>query len=331
MPHSPDFLHVLNGDATRSTIERSEVPGDFMVWADVLHEGPVPSGLEDEDLLAVRAHFIASRGWATYQEAVETQRRWADTLSSFRDYDELVLWFEHDLFDQLLLIRHLDWYGRQSRQSTPVSLICIGDFPGVARFDGLGQLNADQLASLLGTRQHVSLKQIELARSAWRAFRSDSPIPLLRFVERDTSALPFLNAALQRFLEEYPDIESGLPRTERTILEALVSGPRTPSSLFAENRKREEAVFMGDSTFWTRVQTLASGPAPLLQLKTTRARDQLPDGEVSLTSNGLRVLAGEADWIDLNGIDRWLGGVHLHTHAPWRWDRERRTIVRSQT
>jgi hypothetical protein len=331
MPHSPNFLHVLNGDATRSTIERSEVPGDFMVWADVLHEGPVPSGLDDDELLAVRARFIASRGWATYQQAVETQRRWADTLSSFLDYDELILWLEHDLFDQLLLIRHLDWYGRQSRQSTPVSLICIGDFPGVARFDGLGQLNADQLASLFGTRQHVSSRQIELARSAWQAFRSDSPIPLLRFVERDTSALPFLNAALQRFLEEYPDIESGLPRTERKILEALVSGSRTPGSLFAESREGEEAVFMGDSPFWTRVQTLASGPAPLLQIKTAHARDQLPDGEVSLTPNGQRVLAGDADWIDLNGIDRWLGGVHLQTHAQWRWDRERRTIVRSQT
>jgi hypothetical protein len=33
------------------------------------------------------------------------------------------------------------------------------------------------------------------------------------------------------------------------------------------------------------------------------------------------VLAGHADHVTLNGIDRWIGGVHLHgRHARWRWD-----------
>jgi hypothetical protein len=44
---------------------------------------------------------------------------------------------------------------------------------------------------------------------------------------------------------------------------------------------------------------------------------------------GTRVLAGEADQIALNGIDRWIGGVHLHGHhVAWRWDDGTRTIVR---
>jgi len=36
------MLHVLNGDATRWKLERSDVPGTFAMWADALHEGPVP-------------------------------------------------------------------------------------------------------------------------------------------------------------------------------------------------------------------------------------------------------------------------------------------------
>jgi len=33
------------------------------------------------------------------------------------------------------------------------------------------------------------------------------------------------------------------------------------------------------------------------------------------------VLAGKADHITLNGIDRWIGGVHLFgNQVPWRWD-----------
>ena len=39
-------------------------------------------------------------------------------------------------------------------------------------------------------------------------------------------------------------------------------------------------------------------------------------------------LAGEADQIALNGIDRWIGGVHLQGHhVPWRWDDGTETIV----
>jgi hypothetical protein len=31
----------------------------------------------------------------------------------------------------------------------------------------------------------------------------------------------------------------------------------------------------------------------------------------------------------LNGIDRWIGGVHLQGHhVPWRWDDGTETIVR---
>ena len=72
-------------------------------------------------------------------------------LEAFADYDEVVLWFEHDLFDQLLLIRHLDWFSRRDLGRTKLSLICIGEFPGFEPFHGLGQLDADQLTSLLGT------------------------------------------------------------------------------------------------------------------------------------------------------------------------------------
>jgi hypothetical protein len=40
------------------------------------------------------------------------------------------------------------------------------------------------------------------------------------------------------------------------------------------------------------------------------------------------VLAGEADHVTLNGLDRWIGGVHLHgRHTPWRWDDGTETIT----
>jgi hypothetical protein len=40
-----------------------------------------------------------------------------------------------------------------------------------------------------------------------------------------------------------------------------------------------------------------------------------------ITEFGKEVLAGEEDFVRRNGIDYWLGGVHLvGREAHWRWD-----------
>ena len=39
-----------------------------------------------------------------------------------------------------------------------------------------------------------------------------------------------------------------------------------------------------------------------------------------LTEKGREILRGAADRVELNGIDRWLGGTHLNGEGAWRWD-----------
>src|SRR5207302_9253508 len=123
-----------------------------------------------------------------------------------------------------------------------------------------GQLNEDQLASLLGTRQRVTSQQLELGRNAWRAFTSPDPAELEQLAHDNTSVLPFLAGALRRFLEEYPATRNGLPRTERQILTVLAAGPKSPANLFLAMYPLEERVFMGDGTFWDRLKRLVAGP-----------------------------------------------------------------------
>ena len=47
-----------------------------------------------------------------------------------------------------------------------------------------------------------------------------------------------------------------------------------------------------------------------------------------LTRNGERVLEGEADRVELLGIDRWVGGTHVTPENVWRWDPQARTLTR---
>ena len=43
-----------------------------------------------------------------YPPAGELLARWDEGLDRYTGVDEVILWFEHDLFDQLCLIHHLD-------------------------------------------------------------------------------------------------------------------------------------------------------------------------------------------------------------------------------
>src|SRR5579862_8370776 len=114
-------LHITNGDTVSGTLKLTPLTGDIIAYNDVLHEGPTPYGLEPEQWRKVRAQYFADQGWATYDEFMEYHTQLDEGLAKFPNYDEIILWFEHDLFDQLLLIRLLDWFSKQELGKTQLS------------------------------------------------------------------------------------------------------------------------------------------------------------------------------------------------------------------
>jgi len=126
-------------------------------------------------------------------------------------------------------------------------------------------------------------------------------------------------------------VEVPLPDADeqREILELLAERARSPGELFVAKQAREERVFMGDSTFWTIVEGLAAGRQPLLRLDVQPRPDRLPTGSIELTDAGRDVLSGRAVRVALNGIDRWMGGVHLTPKRFWRWNGERLVMARA--
>ena len=307
------FLHLANGTATTDLIERAAIPGNTSIWADPLHDGPVPGALDESGLRAVRARYISEMATdVSYDDVHAALVSWEAAIPQSAACDELVLWFEHDLFDQLNLVHLLDRIQSSPAKAPIVSLVCIGAFPGRPDFKGLGELTPDDIASLLGTRQEVSAAQYALARRAWHAFRSATPEAVERLLGEDLDALPFLAAAFRRHLEEFPSTRDGLSRTERRVLEIGSSSPIDVGRAFSQLHDGETAFFIADASFLDVVRHLAALTPALLTF----------DGHViQTTADGMAVLNKAADRVALCGIDRWLGGVHLEGRGPvWRWD-----------
>lgn len=313
------MLHITNGDSAENRLKQTGLPGEVICWRDVLHEGPAPAGLSVEEMRKVRAQFIAGCGWGAYQDVYRDFARRDQAVESLPDHGEVVLWFEHDLFDQLQLIQVLDRFHGCGPGPARLSLICIGEFPGIKPFHGLGQLNARQMASLFDTRHEVTPGELKLGRLAWKAFCSPDPRELQRLLGRDTSDLPFLKGALARRLEQFPSLRNGLSRTERQILEVVDSGTHRPLEVFRLAQEKEDGVFLGDVVFGLYVRNMRTSKVPLLELAADRT--------MLITGKGRDVLAGREDCVRLNGIDRRLGGVHLSdSRAIWRWDEETKSL-----
>ena len=184
----------------------------------------------------------------------------------------------------------------------PLSLVCIGEHPAVPSFKGLGQLTPHQLASLFETRGPVDDGAIALGRDAWDAFTDPDPRALERFLARELSRLPFLGRALRRHLEEYPGVDDGLSRTERTVLTLVQDGERDPMRAWQRLHATEDCLYVTDTSFQRLLERLSAPPAPLLVVG---------ERHLSLTPLAQEVLRGHRDWLPLAALDRWLGGVHL--------------------
>jgi hypothetical protein len=317
------LLHVANGTSTTMTIEAAGIPGARTIWADPLHDGPVPGGLSDADLLDVRARDL---GPADAPE--HDMRLWRSPLERHQSYDELILWFEHDLFDQLNLIQLLAWIRDHLPATKPVSLICIGEFPGHPGFKGLGELTPDELASLLETRQPVAERQYEVAQRAWQAFREPTPEALDELRQKDTSALPYLAASITRFLQEYPWTTDGLSRSERRLLELANGSGIALWKAFPKMYEGERVYHMTGESLAELAEALSGTSPPLLAVDLSGSAGHDLRGVVTLTDTGRSVLAGGQDRVAACGIDRWLGGVHLQSGGRiWRWDDTARRIT----
>jgi hypothetical protein len=322
-------LHITNGDCAAQPL-RAAVAGDVMLACDVLHEGPAPAGVEGAEWRQLRARFLSSGDAARYRQILDDLTAADEMLqrAGTGGYSEVVLWFEHDLFDQLNLIRTLDVCA-EACPATPVSLVATDGY--------LGTMSSVQLAHLYPSRRAARADDFQWAQRAWQAFRSPDPqaiVRLLPMLREQVRGLPdprpaiFLADALERFLAEYPSTVNGLTRTEHTGFSELTSGPLRGRDLFRRSQRGESAQFLGDSTFFTMLLDWSQAPVPLVSIDGAANAGEVFDRPVALTAAGRAVLAGDEDAIRLNGIDRWRGGVHLSgTDTPWRWDPAAQTLV----
>lgn len=323
-------LHIRCGSDIQWTLVDAGFIGDFLEHATPYCLGPVTNGPDRHERMArflidsvgeSRPDLEFSSLLARLQQGDESLTRSAD------GYERVVIWTEHDSWDQLVLARVLAHYANAKRPRA-LELVAVDEFPGAERYIGIGQLPAEALRLLWSSRVPVTPPQLALGADVWTALTSGDPRGLATLARSGTPMLPIMAPALHRHLRELPSVENGLSLTQQLSLRILADagGPLTLNRLFFTlQREVEPLPFMPDLGFLHVIEQMLTVAEPVL------TRVPAPTGarpfaqELTITDLGRAVVRGERDWLQLRPPERWVGGVCVRPDAAiWRWDEARR-------
>jgi hypothetical protein len=167
---------------------------------------------------------------------------------------------------------------------------------------------------------------------AWNAVTAPTPDALQAFLAESRPALPLLGRALRALVHHYPDRETGISAWDRVLLQQVPEvGPRAVRVIghtMAEDLPFPE--WASDPYLFWRLRRLGD-PAlarPLVTLAGTV--DDMRQTEMSLTADGEAVLAGRGHFVEWNGIDDHVAGVHVRSATGDLWYRDGERLVRAE-
>lgn len=261
-------LHITSGDCAGDILAKSDITGEVFVWHDILYDGPRNIGWPDDDMLNARARFLeqTTAGGLDRKFVLSTLENQYRKLAAAADYTSIVLWFDACLFDQSMLVHILGCMHCQGIREA--ELLCADRFPGIVPFNGLGQLQPMQLASLYDQRRPVTDAQFRFADVVDEAFAVQDLVRLAELSRRSDAPLPWIPAAVKRWFQEQPDPQTGLGRLEWLALEAIRSGCETPAEIFSSVVAADTPPqYWGDITLWAKINALADRNPPLVRIE----------------------------------------------------------------
>ena len=305
------MIHIHNGDVVATAAQRAGIPGEHFSFREALIVGPVIPG---EDWIERRARAL--NDGSDDSELLRTRTSLLEQEQALHEMpdrgEEIVLWFEHDLYCLVHLIYLLQRLG-----DPPLSLVWCPD--------PLGETEERSLYQQFESRRAVTPSMLSLAREAWAAYISADPRELNRFIDRDTPDFPFLREGIGLHASRFPSTTNGLGSIEQRILGLVATGATEFTALFNVMTGDLPRFGFGDSEIVRTLRALAWCAVPLVTLS-----GEPPKAIVTITPAGENVLRGAVDDTTVNDPDRWLGGVHLTKENLWRWDEAARAIVKSR-
>lgn len=254
---SAAILHITNGDSTTNYLKSLNFSGDFITWREMLCEGKTTTDVGSENFWKNRFNFLKTSYKISKKTFIDYTLKEYRSLCNKKESNEIVLWFEHDLFCQINMLAVLSWI-KTYRKGYHISLVCSGKVEGSKKLKGLSELTENQIHQHYKNRIDLTQDDIEYADYIWQLYCSESPLRLEAVYKQKTSS-PFyyLVAALEAHLLRFPSIKNGLNKIENRVLQTANSNNLTSKNqLIGELLKNQETFGFGDIQYEYKIEQL---------------------------------------------------------------------------
>ncbi|MEC5147185.1 hypothetical protein [Chitinophaga sp. 212800010-3] len=302
------YLNVLNGDAVLTVFRESGIPGEVVICREMMCEGKAKYTTHLPEFFESRAKHLE------FHYGIDKQSYYTNVVQELEKLytsgavaDEIILWFEYDLFCQVNLLFVLYYLSNRLSDLPPISIADLTHKP----------LPAD-LVTAFEERVRLDEKDLGWAAEIWEAWCMKTPQPLevISKLPSGTGRLKYMPAAINAHLKRFPDVNTGLSIIENYFLLHLVLGSYRWYELYR--------------LFWNELEIYGFGDfqLDLLVRKMVHAGVVTEEDQMlKITSLGREILEEEENYLDyISQEHRWLGGVRL-SNTPWRWDEEEKGLV----
>ncbi|MDY8136306.1 DUF1835 domain-containing protein [Aquimarina sp. 2201CG5-10] len=214
-------LHITNGDSiTQRLQELNLVKGEFLIWREMLCEGPTTIKIASENSIQIRKAFFEKYYRITpddYEEKFVSQIKKLETI---KEYDQIILWFEYDLFCQINMIAAISILLDHKIEEIPIYLVCSGRIENEKKCLGLSELSDNQLKNHYLNKIKLTLDDLELASHVWTLYCESNPKKIAGQIKKQSS-FEYLSICLRAHLQRFPNMLTGLNVLEHNILEMI--------------------------------------------------------------------------------------------------------------
>jgi len=278
------LLHITNGDNFTTRIKTLKLKGDIITWREMLCEGKTLTHVGSESFWKTRFEFLNKNYKVSKSWFIEKTLKEYRSLCNHKQQDEIVLWFEYDLFCQVNMIAVLSWL-KTNRQYAQISLVCSGKEDDTDKMYGLNDLTDEQLLKLYENKVELSQDDIEYADYVWQLYCSDNPIRLENLSDYSEFQFDYLSEAVHAHLMRFPTIKNGLNEMENNILRiARDKKPASKKTFLADILQNQGFLGFGDSQYERAIGRLKPLFHSFNPVKLTKKGKEILDNQTSYYS-----------------------------------------------
>ena len=289
-------LHITNGDSFTQKLKSLKLKGEIITWREMLCEGKTETNVGSESFWKTRFDFLHKNYKVSKSWFVEKTLKEYRSLCNHKQQDQIVLWFEYDLFCQINMLAVLSWL-KKHRRYAEIYLVCSGDEDETNRLYRLNELSDEQLLNSYENKVKLSQNDIEYADYVWQLYCSDNPIRLENLIDFDNYQFDYLSDAIKVHLRRFPTIKNGLNELENRVLEfSLQQKPKSKKELLSSLIQNQGFYGFGD----TQYERVITNLRPLFS----------SFNPVRLSRKGKEILEGKTNYYSqIRDNEDYLGGA----------------------